>query len=189
MKVLFRPDDVNSKDKISHSFVKHPLFCLLGMRAVVSQHSENEDAMLRKYASDTEVIVEIGVAEGASAYSLRDVASNAGTLYLVDPYLPGRIPFLNAIKFVAHRFVASCANSSVQWIEEFSYDASKNWNKPIDFLFIDGDHSYEGSLRDWEEWSIFIKKGGVVAFHDARIFGSLGISMLEKMHSTDLQGF
>lgn len=170
MKVLFRPDDIDSKYKITFSFLKHPFFCLVGMRGVVSQHSEIEDALLRKYAKDAKTIVEIGVAEGASAFSLRDVASPKTTLYLIDPYLPGRLPFFNATKLVAHRYVGSSSNVTVEWIEAFSYDVCKNWDKPIDFLFIDGDHSYEGCLRDWKEWSPFISKNGIVAFHDARVF-------------------
>ena len=36
----------------------------------------------------------------------------------------------------------------------------------ITFLFIDGDHSYEGCKADFEAWSPLVKSGGEVAFHD-----------------------
>ncbi len=36
----------------------------------------------------------------------------------------------------------------------------------VDFLFIDGDHSYEGVKTDFEMYSPLVKKGGIVAFHD-----------------------
>lgn len=36
----------------------------------------------------------------------------------------------------------------------------------IDFLFIDGDHSYEGVKQDFEMYSPFVKPGGLIAFHD-----------------------
>src|SRR5579863_3385188 len=36
----------------------------------------------------------------------------------------------------------------------------------LDFLFIDGDHRYEGVKRDFEMYSPLVRKGGVVAFHD-----------------------
>ena len=36
----------------------------------------------------------------------------------------------------------------------------------LDFLFIDGDHTYEGVKMDFEMYSPFVKKGGYVAFHD-----------------------
>ena len=36
----------------------------------------------------------------------------------------------------------------------------------IDFLFIDGDHSYQAVKRDFELYSPLVRKGGIVAFHD-----------------------
>jgi predicted O-methyltransferase YrrM len=39
----------------------------------------------------------------------------------------------------------------------------------IDFIFIDGDHSYAACKADIEAWAPFVKRGGVIAFHD---FGS-----------------
>lgn len=36
----------------------------------------------------------------------------------------------------------------------------------IDFLFIDGDHTYEGVKRDFEMYSPFVKRRGLVVFHD-----------------------
>lgn len=39
------------------------------------------------------------------------------------------------------------------------------YNK-VDMLFIDGDHTYEGVKQDFEMYSKFVRKGGVVCFHD-----------------------
>ncbi|MEO5960917.1 MAG: class I SAM-dependent methyltransferase [Opitutaceae bacterium] len=39
----------------------------------------------------------------------------------------------------------------------------------IDFVFIDGDHSYEACKADIAAWAPFVKRGGTIAFHD---FGS-----------------
>ena len=36
----------------------------------------------------------------------------------------------------------------------------------IDFLFIDGDHSYNGVKKDFDMYSPLVKKGGLIAFHD-----------------------
>ncbi len=36
----------------------------------------------------------------------------------------------------------------------------------LDFLFIDGDHSYAGVKQDFEFYSRFVKRGGVIALHD-----------------------
>lgn len=37
----------------------------------------------------------------------------------------------------------------------------------IDFLFIDGDHSLTGVKQDFDMYSPLVKKGGIIAFHDA----------------------
>ncbi|WP_239404649.1 class I SAM-dependent methyltransferase [Frankia sp. Cj3] len=39
-------------------------------------------------------------------------------------------------------------------------------NEPIDLLFIDGDHTYEGVRQDYEMYSPLVRPGGVIAFHD-----------------------
>ena len=36
----------------------------------------------------------------------------------------------------------------------------------MEFLFIDGDHSYEGVKDDFSKYAKFVKPGGIVAFHD-----------------------
>lgn len=36
----------------------------------------------------------------------------------------------------------------------------------IDFLFIDGDHNIEGVQSDWDNFSPFVRSGGIVVFHD-----------------------
>lgn len=36
----------------------------------------------------------------------------------------------------------------------------------IDFLFIDGDHTYEGVKQDYEMYSPLVNNGGYIAFHD-----------------------
>jgi predicted O-methyltransferase YrrM len=36
----------------------------------------------------------------------------------------------------------------------------------VDLLFLDGDHSYEACLRDWQLYSQLLRPGSLVAFHD-----------------------
>jgi predicted O-methyltransferase YrrM len=38
--------------------------------------------------------------------------------------------------------------------------------KKIDFLFIDGDHAYEGVKHDFKLYSSLVKEGGLIGFHD-----------------------
>ncbi len=37
---------------------------------------------------------------------------------------------------------------------------------PVDFMFIDGDHSYEGVKADYINFKDVVKPGGFIAFHD-----------------------
>lgn len=39
-------------------------------------------------------------------------------------------------------------------------------DEKIDFLYIDGDHSYEGVKADFENFHSLVRKGGVIGFHD-----------------------
>ena len=39
----------------------------------------------------------------------------------------------------------------------------------VDFVFIDGDHSYEGLRDDWENWRSLTAPGGIIALHDSRL--------------------
>jgi hypothetical protein len=39
--------------------------------------------------------------------------------------------------------------------------------KPIDLLFMDGDHCYEGVKADWNTCSLHLSEFGLVIFHDA----------------------
>ena len=38
--------------------------------------------------------------------------------------------------------------------------------RKIDFLFIDGDHSYEGVKADFRLYSGFVRESGMIVFHD-----------------------
>ena len=47
-----------------------------------------------------------------------------------------------------------------------SRELAKTFKKPIDFLFIDGDHSYESVRMDVEAWFPKLNPGALVLFHD-----------------------
>lgn len=40
--------------------------------------------------------------------------------------------------------------------------------RPIDFLFIDADHRYEGVKRDFQLYSPLVRPGGLIGFHDIK---------------------
>jgi len=147
------------------------IYALLRIRPVVAQHSRAEGELLREYARGAKTLVEIGVAEGGSAWETRQVMAPHGTLYLVDPYPLSQLGRFSPTRLVAHRLLATVPRGHVAWIEEFSPKAADDWSAPIDFLFIDGDHSYQGVKADWDAWTPHLAPGGHVALHDARIDG------------------
>jgi hypothetical protein len=165
---LRRKDSTPGLD--AHMLLRHPVFAWLGIRPVQGQHTADEHEALKKWATGRSSLVEIGVAEGASAVALREAMSSDGTLWLIDPFHLSRIRYLNAVKRAAHRVVEGCQNGRVIWIEEFSSVAANSWKCPIDFLFMDGDHSETSVWQDWEKWHRFLVSGGTVVFHDAATF-------------------
>jgi predicted O-methyltransferase YrrM len=150
--------------------VRHSLFAWLGVRPIAAQHSAKEDDALRRQVRNRARVVEIGVAEGASAVALSEAMSQQGSLHLVDPYHLSRIPFLNFAQRAAKRAVGTRVQPKVEWIQSFSHDAAADWKEHVDFLFIDGDHREEAVEQDWKDWHPHVVPEGVIAFHDARLF-------------------
>ncbi len=175
MKILFRPFAPTVEPVVVPwycRYLRHPIFAWAGLRPFFAQHTVAEHEALRNAAKGRKVIVEIGVAEGVSALALREAMDERGRLYLIDPFHLGRVPGVRALRRAAGAAVNSVRRGEVQWVEKFSFEAAKEWNTPIDLLFIDGDHSYEAVARDWEDWHRFVVPGGVVLLHDARVFPS-----------------
>ncbi|MGH7901319.1 MAG: class I SAM-dependent methyltransferase [Thermodesulfobacteriota bacterium] len=67
-----------------------------------------------------------------------------------------------------------------------SVEIANNWKKPVELLWIDGDHSYEEVLSDIENWEKFVIAGGMIAFHDYRngtgVSQAIHDSLLSKPH-------
>jgi predicted O-methyltransferase YrrM len=133
----------------------------------MAQHTEVEAALLRRYARGVKHAVEIGVAEGGSACEIRHVIDPQGTLYLIDPYPPGMLCGMSMTRTIARRLVNNVRRGSVIWDQRYSHEAAHEWLGEVDFLFIDGDHTYDAVRRDWQDWAPHVRRGGIVAMHDA----------------------
>lgn len=102
--------------------------------------------------------------EGGGALELRQAMHDEGALYLVDPYRSGTLPALNVARLVARRLLrARTPGRRTVWIRESSQDAGREWEREIDFLFIDGIHTFEAAVEDWRCWSSHVVPGGSVA--------------------------
>lgn len=54
-------------------------------------------------------------------------------------------------------------------------------NRQVDYLFIDGDHTYEGVKQDFQMFSPLVRPGGVIAFHDIAIHPKEGGTEVDRL--------
>jgi len=135
----------------------------------------NEAVMLFEVAKSCKgIIVEIGSWKGKSTVclALGSKEGNNAKVYAVDPhintpchknYSKGEGTFSEFIR----NLQKSGVSESVFPIVKKSKEASADFNHKIDFLFIDGDHSYNSVKEDFELWFPKLITGGIIAFHDA----------------------
>jgi predicted O-methyltransferase YrrM len=142
----------------------------LRLRPAVAQITEAEGMLIERCSAGARRVVQIGVAEGGSAWHARRAMDPEGTLHLIDTY--PKVLGLNLSSIIARRLVESVPGASVEWIRARSDEAVLSWTQPIDFLFIDGDHSYDAVRTDWEDWHGHVQPDGLVAFHDALLDAS-----------------
>lgn len=122
-------------------------------------------------------ILEIGSFKGKSTVMLAKVAEHygLGPVVAIDPHN------FNSPELGAHRtdanatsfdeFSKNLETARVSHLVEvhraYSSDVAPTWNRPISFLWIDGDHGYQGAKSDFDGFSGYVVPEGVVAFHDA----------------------
>ena len=117
------------------------------------------------------VVVEIGSARGRSTCFMGMALKNngSGRLYAIDPHT--RTTWNDLDSSDTFEFLKSNVNKLglqqyVEILRNTSEEIARNWDRTIDILFIDGDHSYEGVKRDWGLFSPFVQPFGSVIFHD-----------------------
>ncbi len=146
--------------------VGHFLRWSLGLAAAETQTSAAEREAIARHAAGKRRCVEIGVWHGVNTRRIRDAMDPSGTLWGVDPFPPGRLGF-SIPRRIAVRETARSANGSLMLVRKTGEEAARGWQGPVDFLFVDGDHTYEGLRNDWEGWSGHVAPGGIVCLHDS----------------------
>lgn len=114
--------------------------------------------------------VEIGVASGE--YSAEVMALNPSLMmWGVDPY--ERYEGYNDYKLrstfermesEAHAKLDQYPN--YQFKKKFSLDVARDFGTPLDFVYIDGNHSGTAVREDIEAWAPKVVSGGIIAGHD-----------------------
>ena len=105
--------------------------------------------------------LEIGVHRGEHSYNMLRLLP-IKELHLIDPYIPNKIDSNHYKK--AKRTIKRW-NKKAKFVMMKSEFASRYF-VDVDFVYIDGDHSYEGVKKDIEIYYDKVKKGGIIGGHD-----------------------
>ncbi|MGO9831532.1 MAG: class I SAM-dependent methyltransferase [Myxococcaceae bacterium] len=119
-----------------------------------------------------QTVVEIGTANGGTLFIWCALADPRAVIVSID--LPGGIHgggYPRWKSLVYRRFAQPGQSLRLLRVDSHlpaTRDQLKTLLPPegIDFLFIDGDHTYAGVKRDFEMYSPLVRRGGLVAFHD-----------------------
>jgi len=147
----------------------HFVLWRLGLAVAETQTTAAERDCLARHASGKKRLVEIGVWHGVTTSRLRQAMAPDATLLAIDPYPVGRLRFSMPMA-VARREVSKVSNGCVKWLRQTGVVAATSLgpSENFDFVFIDGEHTYEGLKVDWTGWSPRLVQGGIVGLHDSR---------------------
>ncbi len=124
-------------------------------------------------------MLEIGVAQGGSMFAWAQVCAPDACLIGLDAFgmrTRSSIGGPHTADEVRARILATGAVRPSQELflvsgDSHSDEARKSvldilQGRKLDFLFIDGDHSYEGVQQDFRDYGPMVREGGLIAFHD-----------------------
>jgi len=166
---------------------------ILGLRKeIFGMITIPECVVLYKFAKslpNKSKVVEIGSYGGlSSAYIIYGLRKKSSFLYSIDPfgkeidvqkkivsryhnsdYRKAEFASINnkPTKSQVERKLHKLNLTGFKLIEGYSFEVVKKWKKRIDMLFIDGNHEYPAVLNDFNKWKKYLKKGGLILFHDA----------------------
>ncbi|EDM42963.1 hypothetical protein SCB49_01627 [unidentified eubacterium SCB49] len=123
--------------------------------------------------SEPKIVVEIGTKKGGSFFIW---ARYLKPKHLISIDLPGgihgggfpkqKIPFMKYFLSDSSESKVSILLGDSHKTETFEKLKKVLNGEKIDFLFIDGDHRYEGVKSDFKMYKDLVKKGGLIGFHD-----------------------
>jgi predicted O-methyltransferase YrrM len=146
----------------------------LNCPAIQSQQIRSEFLELAEMVKEQscKYIMEIGTFRGGTLFVFSQLAAPGATVISLDFHSSffGRV-YGALQKPLLRKFVRN--GKSLFMIREDSHlpqtlNAIRRIlnGHELDFLFIDGDHSYEGVREDFMMYSPLVREGGLIAFHD-----------------------
>ncbi|CAN2048450.1 hypothetical protein GMMP1_580023 [Candidatus Magnetomoraceae bacterium gMMP-1] len=117
------------------------------------------------------IICEIGTYKGGTLYILSQAAADDALIISIDlppglnnAYTPNRQYFYQ--HFAIKQQCICCIPGDSHSANTKERLKTLLGGRKIEFLFIDGDHSYNGVRMDFEMYAPLVKQGGLIAFHD-----------------------
>lgn len=117
-----------------------------------------------------ETIVDLGVDNGFSTFCF--ASPEIGHVYGVDSFQGdpcAGVRDINTYWGVLQKQREFDLNN-LTFIKCYFDELASVWNKPIDILHIDGDHSYESVKNDFFNWCKFLKDDGIILMHDTCVY-------------------
>jgi len=111
-------------------------------------------------------VMEIGRGGGGTLFLFAAVSDPRATILSVDLEAPRgwKVPIYLSL---------GQPGQKIDLLEADSHDPNTRsrvlellQGRGLDFLFIDGDHSYDGVKKDFEMYAPLVNRGGMIAFHD-----------------------
>jgi predicted O-methyltransferase YrrM len=117
-------------------------------------------------------VCEIGTDKGGTFYLLCKASSDNAVVVSVDlpsrrHYSPARRKFYSHFQKTDSQIFHFIPNDSHNGATLSAVKEAVGGNQ-LDFLFIDGDHTYEGVRQDYDMYSPMVRPNGLIALHDIR---------------------
>ena len=118
------------------------------------------------------VVVEIGSYRGRSTLALAQGLKDGygGNVIAIDPHYNAD-GYCKQDADIMDANIGESGLQNIQQIRALSQHVAGEVPTYIDMLWIDGDHSPEGVMRDFELYAPRIKQGGIIALHDTQYRG------------------
>ena len=144
----------------------HYLAVRAGLAGPSTQVTADELAVILEHARAAQEIVEIGTFEGSTAAAMASVTS--GVVHTIDIFPRGRLGVCYG-EWIAHHTKRRRALENLHIIKGSAHEVALTFDRAVDLVFVDADHSYDAAKQDWDDWTPKLRSGGVIALHDSRI--------------------
>jgi predicted O-methyltransferase YrrM len=134
--------------------------------------------------------LEIGSHIGSSAlFICAGLVRAGGNLICVDTWMNQTMPDGEKDTFAEFKTNTQPFAHMITMVRKYSYElTSEDISGPLDFVFIDGDHTEDGVRTDFRLIAPWVKVGGLVAFHDLHpVYPGVHVVVGEAMAGGDWQ--